>query len=138
MVVVTAEQDTVVDVGAPSVLPRMEVVGLAPVGGHIAPVGATRAVTQRHGQALGRGEQPTRPTEVEGDAAPVQDRRHDVGGARETAGLRGGDAVAREVVAGNESCADETGAGMSDWRSVLTAPLAAPPSHPTSPPGEPG
>jgi hypothetical protein len=54
MVVVAAEQDTVVDVGAPAVLPRMQVVGFAPGGGDVATFGTTRRVTHTHRQALGR------------------------------------------------------------------------------------
>ena len=52
MVVVAAEQDAVVDVRATAVLPRMQVVGLAPGGGDVAALGTTRRVTQTHRQAL--------------------------------------------------------------------------------------
>jgi hypothetical protein len=53
MVVVAAEQDAVVEVGAPAVLPRMQVVGLAPGGGDVAALGTTDGVTHAHRQALG-------------------------------------------------------------------------------------
>ena len=53
MVVMPAEEDAVVEVRASAVLPRMQVMGLAPGGGDVAALGTTRRVTHTHCQALG-------------------------------------------------------------------------------------
>ena len=85
---------SVVAAGVPGVV----VVGLAPGAGDVAALGAAGAVADQEGLALGGVVEAAGAAEVEGEAVAAEDDGQDLRGARQAAGLGGGDAVAGEVV----------------------------------------
>ena len=68
VVVVAAEQDAVVEVGAAGGRPGVEVVGFAPGAGGVAAFGAAGRVADEECLALGGGEEASGAAEVEGEA----------------------------------------------------------------------
>ena len=95
-VVVPAEEPEVVEVGCPAVLPRCEVVDVAPVGGDVAAVPAAAAVAGDEGPVLGVGGEAHRATVLDDLVARVEDAG-DRGVLGELADDVGGDATAELV-----------------------------------------
>ena len=93
VVVMAAEQDRVGQVGLAATTPRVQVMRLRPGSRHVTALGPTTLVAYGERSALGRGEQPLRPADVEDLGLRTQHDGHEVGGAGEAACVPGRDAA---------------------------------------------
>src|SRR6476661_5229522 len=91
-VVVSAERESVVEIGAAALAPaQLMVVDLAPGEGAGAAGHGTGVVEEGEGTALGRTVEPAGPSEVEGQRVAVEDRGDEARAAGEPSRLSCGD-----------------------------------------------
>ena len=88
MVVTPAERDGVVEIGEAAGFPRLEVVGLGPGEGPIAPFGSALVVASGERHPLVVAEEAPLSPEVEGDGVAVEDGGQDARAAGEAAARR--------------------------------------------------